>query len=553
MSEPNTAAPSVAFKRFRSPKTVIARFVAARSWHGAVLWAAAFSIMVVTKATGYVAAYPTLKARQAVIATLGNNAGLDALLGRPYHMETVQGFITWNALSIMAIIGSVWALLLTTRTFRGEETAGRWELLLSGQTTMRRATVNAIVGLLAAIGLLYGLCALLFINIGTIHSVDFGVGAALYFALAATAGPLMFMAIASLASQIMPTRARAASLTAGIFVASFLLRAMGDTATSAHWLLNITPLGWIEKLRPLYGEQPTWLIPIVALTAVVLLATIWLAGRRDLGESVLADKETARPRTGLLNAPLQLALRLTRVGMGAWIFAAGFVALAFSFLAKSAAEAFASSAGAGHLLGSLTRSTRTLGATTFLGIIFFILMVLIMAFAATMVGAVREEEAEGYLDNLLVQPLARTRWLLGRIGLAVGGIVTAGLLISAASWFAVTRQQLDISAHTLVIAGINAMAPALLTLGIGILGFGFAPRICLIGCYVVIAWSFLLQMLSSGINLNHWILDTSVLHHMALAPAINPNWTAFSIVSGLGVLGIIFGVWRFAKRDLEAE
>ena len=97
------------------------------------------------------------------------------------------------------------------------------------------------------------------------------------------------------------------------------------------------------------------------------------------------------------------------------------------------------------------------------------------------------------------------------------------------------------------------MAPALLTLGVAVFGFGFAPRLALIGSYGVIAWSFLIQMVSSGINLNHWILDTSVLHHIALAPATEPNWHAAGIVAGLGVLAGALGVWRFHRRDLETE
>ena len=42
----------------------------------------------------------------------------------------------------MIIVGAIWGLLLATRLLRGEEDAGRWELLLAGRTTRRPATVQ---------------------------------------------------------------------------------------------------------------------------------------------------------------------------------------------------------------------------------------------------------------------------------------------------------------------------------------------------------------------------------------------------------------------------
>ena len=40
-------------------------------------------------------------------------------------------------------------LLTATRLMRREEDSGRWELLLAGQTTRRRAAVQAVAGLAA--------------------------------------------------------------------------------------------------------------------------------------------------------------------------------------------------------------------------------------------------------------------------------------------------------------------------------------------------------------------------------------------------------------------
>jgi putative exporter of polyketide antibiotics len=97
------------------------------------------------------------------------------------------------------------------------------------------------------------------------------------------------------------------------------------------------------------------------------------------------------------------------------------------------------------------------------------------------------------------------------------------------------------------------MAPAVLLAGVGLLVFGFAPRLLARVMYGIVGWSFLAQMLGSIGNLNHWILDTSLLHHIALAPATEPNWQVAYIYVVLGLAAGIVGVLRFNFRDLQNE
>ncbi|HKR81388.1 MAG TPA: ABC transporter permease subunit [Candidatus Saccharimonadales bacterium] len=540
-------------KQFRLPRLAIARFTARRTWRSALLWAVIFGAYLASKAVGYADAYTTEVARHRIAEVFSSNVGLVALLGKARNIDTVAGYVTWNALGFMAIVAAVWGLLMATKIFRGEENAGRWELLLAGQTTARGAALNAIAGLASALLVLYAVLTLLFIGVGSLHNVQLSASAAAFFSLAVVSSAAMFMAIGTLASQVMPTRSRAATATAATFGVCFLLRAMADTAPSAHWLINVTPLGWIENMQPLFASRPLWLVPVVALVLTAGSLTVFLAGHRDLGASLVADKETARPRLRLLGTPLGIAVRLTRASVASWLLAIGLFSLAFGSLTKSAAAAFADSTAAQNIVARLAHTTQITGATTFLGILFFMIMAVVMSYVANAVGNMREEEAQGYLDNLLVGPVDRLRWLAGRVVLVVGAVIAAAVLASLSIWAAVTLQHLAVPTHKIWVAGINAMAPAVLTLGVGILAFGFVPRLTLIGAYMVIAWSFVMQMLSSGINVNHWLLDTSVMHHITLAPAIEPNWTAVAVVSGLGVMAAIAGAWRFKTRDLEAE
>ena len=80
-------------------------------------------------------------------------------------------------------------------------------------------------------------------------------------------------------------------------------------------------------------------------------------------------------------------------------------------------------------------------------------------------------------------------------------------------------QNANVSLGTLLNAGLNVAAPALCLWGIGTLSFGLWPRATSYTVYGVLAWSLLVELIG-GIGANsRWLLDTSLFHQMAAAPA----------------------------------
>ena len=546
------AASSIVFKTFRSPQTVIGRFVAKRTARTAALWGAAFGLIAASSAIGYVGVYTTQAARSEFAASFSNNVGIKAMIGAPHHLETVLGFTAWRSVGIVILVGAIWAIFTASKTFRGEETSGRWELFLTGQTTARRATANALLGLGASLVAMFVLVAVFAVVAGHFHDVPITVTSGLFFALVAVLPAAEFLAVGAVASQIQPTRSRAAAMTTAVFGLSFGLRAIGNITTSTHWLVNISPLGWVENLRPLTGSHAVWLLPIAAFTLILSLLSIVLAGKRDLGESIVADKDSARPHTKLLNRPFPAAWRLNRLSILPWLGGLFVFSTGFSALSKAASDAIKASSGAEQAIGRISGQSN-IGATIFLGIVFLMLITVLMLAVATAVGNMREDEAEGYLDNLLVRPVDRLQWLGGRIALVAATIVTAGVLISIGVWIGASSVHSGVATHSIALAAINAMAPAFFMLGLGTLVFGFKPRLTSTVLYGFIAWSFVVQMLGSIGNLNHYILDTSILHHIALAPAVDVNWRVVYVLMVLGLAGGVLGAWRFNSRDLENE
>jgi len=531
--------------RARFPQFVVLRRVAGETSRGALIWGAVFGLVVVSSARGFVSTYTTVAARQRAAATLGTNKGLQALFGAPHHIATVGGWTAWRSLGLVALIGAVWALLTATKQVRGEEDAGRWELLLAGQTTRRRAAGQAVAGLALGLGVLWVVTAAITVAVGRANDTRFSFSAGLYLALALVSSPAMFLAVGALASQLAGTRRQAAGLAAGVLGAAFVVRLAANSASGLRWARWLSPLGWVDELRPLTGTRPVALIPVLAFVLALGGTAAYLAGRRDLGASILPDRSGARAHTRLLGSPLGLSVRLTRNVAISWAVGLGAFGLIMGLVAKSAGE-------------SLSRETLKQlgaphgGALGYLGVAFIIVAALLALAAAGQVTATRDEEGEGHLDNLLVRPVARLPWLAGRFLVATVMLLILGLVIGVFAWAGAATQQSDISLGRILVAGVAVIPAAVFVLGLGTLTQGILPRYAGALAYGIVAWSFLVQLIGSAINANSWLLDLSVFHHLAPAPAADPNWTSAAALATLGISAAALGALTFTRRDLAA-
>ncbi len=130
-----------------NPSRVIHRLTSRKALRSGALWGLVFGIYVASQVQAYVSAYKTQAERNALAKSFTSSGGLNALVGPVHQLNTVAGYTEWKSVGILTVLGAIWALLLSTKLLRGEEDAGRWELLLAGQTTRRGAAIQAMVGL----------------------------------------------------------------------------------------------------------------------------------------------------------------------------------------------------------------------------------------------------------------------------------------------------------------------------------------------------------------------------------------------------------------------
>jgi ABC-2 type transport system permease protein len=531
----------------RTASRVVMRSTAKRASQPGALWGYVFGATIAATVYTYSKTFPTAASREA-LASFSTNAAWAALFGPLSRLDTVAGYTAYKTGMFITILGAIWGLLIATKLTRGEEDAGRWELLLAGRTTRSGAARQAAIGLGAGIVALWVPTALIAAVGGALSTTGISIGALVFFATAAVAAAAMFTAIGMLVAQLAPTRHDANLTGAAILAGSYLIRMMADSDASLSWLRWLSPLGWIEQLRPLTGSHWFAFVPIVVLLVVLVGVSVRIAGTRDLGTSAFAVRDEPPSRTLLLGGQAGLTLRLARPAIAAWVAALAATGFVFGLVAQTAGTALQGSPTLDRVISRLGGTAS--GAVSYLGFVFVVAAGLVAIAVAGQVASTRNEEASGHLDNLLVRSVARWRWLGVRLLVGLGLVVAAGLFAGLAAWIGAATQHADVGIDQLVKAGLNVVPPAVFVLGIGGLAFGVWPRGAIGVAYGLVVWSFLIETVAAVVNSNHWLLDTSPLTHMAPVPASNPNWTAALWLVGLGLLASLAGLAAFGRRDV---
>jgi ABC-2 type transport system permease protein len=527
------------------PATAIARLAVRRTWRGAAAVGAATVLVTVTAVMGFEASYPDPVDRSTLATSIGANPGLIALFGETRALDTLAGFAEWQVVLIMAVIGAVWMLLAATRSLRGEEEEGRAELLLAGPISPARATAATLAGLASSLLILLG-ASMMGLVVGA--GPDLGAGRCALLALTLAGPPAAMLGVGAVTSQLSETRRRSAALAAAVLGASYLLRVVADSAADLRWLRWATPLGWLEVAHPLTEPR---LLPILlpyllglALAGLALL----VVGARDVGSGILSSRSGRRARTAGLTGPAGLALRLAQGPALAWAAGMAVFGALIGLVARTASDAMADATGGDGILAGI--GIADTGTRAYVGVSFLFVTLALTTAAAGQVAATREEEASARVDALLVRPVGPVRWLAGRVSASVGLLVLAATAATVATVAAGRAGDLGIPAGDLLVAGLNTLPAAVLVLGAGTLLHGVLPRLAVPLTYALVAAAFLLEVVGSNVGLPGWLLDLSVLHHVAPAPAVSPDSRSAAVLVGLGMAAGGAGALALTRRDV---
>ena len=478
------------------------------------------------------------------LAALARNPAIRTLFGEPAALDTVGGFTVWRTGTVLAVLLSTWGLLATTRITRGEEEAGRWDLLLAGRLSPTAVLGRHLAVLTAAMTLTGAALAAALTAVGTPAR-----GAVLHATGLALVGTVA-VAAASLAAQVFPTRAAATGGTLALLGAGLLARMIGDGVPVLGWLRWLPPYGPLALTRP-YRDDRLSPVVVLALTAIVLsTGALTLAGRRDVRDGLLSPAAGRPPRLWLLGSVETFAIRrLLRplagwsTGISAYLLLIGLLAVPLTgFLADNPrfADLAAQAGFAG--LGTVHGYAATL---------FALLAVPVGAFTAVRLAAFAAAETSGRLTLLHAGPVTRTRLLGAEVLTTAAGAAVLVTVAGVAAWLGATLVGADLPLRAALAGTWNVLPVALLSLAAAALALGRAPHgVAALGM-VPTAGGFLLTVVADSIEAPGWLSGLSPYAHLAAVPQAVPDWPAAAVMIAVAGAVVTAGLRSYQHRDMR--
>jgi len=517
----------------------LTRLVLRRDRVRILVWIVALVVLAALTTVGIEGLFPTQAALDQTAAATQHNAAAIAFNGAPQGLDTVGGQVAFQFGAPGMVLVALMSIFMLGRLTRGEEEAGRLEVVRSLPVGIHASTLSAVLTV-AAMSLTVGVltaAVLIAQGLPTAGSVVFGSSLVLV--------GLVFGGVALLAAQVTESTRVVYGVAGAVLGAAFVVRAVGDIGDGTlSWL---SPIGVAQKARPFADERWWPLLLLVVATVLLVVAASALAVRRDLGAGLLAPRPGLPAAAPSLGHPLGLAFRLQRgslLGWGAGVLVMGIgygwigpTVDAFIGQNKALAEMLASAGG-----GSLTDS--------YFASSFRLMALLATGFAIQSALRVRSEETSMRADMVLATPVSRWRFAASHLAVACAGSVimlaVAGLAAGLAYGLAGGGMQ---SVPRLFVAAL-VYAPALwIMVGLAFALDGLVPRL------VGVSWAILAACVVEGflgavLGLPNWLSDLSPFEHVPQLPAAGLTLLPLVVMSAVAAGLMLVGLTGLRRRDI---
>ncbi|MEU6373451.1 ABC transporter permease [Streptomyces sp. NPDC046909] len=514
---------------------VLLRFSLRRDRLMLPVWVAVNTLMVLSMPNTLKGLYGTDAERADLIHQVETNASFRALIGPVF--DTDLGALTaWRVGVYAGLVAAAMSLLIVVRHTRDEEESGRQELVASGMVG-RRASLTA--ALLAA-GVANAVLALLV----TAGLAGQGAVGALALGLGLAAVGMVFATMAAVVAQLTESARLARGLTSAVLGAAFVLRAAGDSATDdgSSVLTWLSPLGWLENLRP-YADERWWVLLLFAVAVAVQAGVAYeLTARRDLGMSFFPTRPG--PAVGGLGSAGALAWRLQRASVLGWSLAFFVVGVVYGGLTDGVADLVGDNENAREIF-------ERMGGQSGLTDAFLASMVGMMGLIAALsvVGSVLRlhgEETSGRAEPVLAGPVGRLRWAAGHLLVAFGGAVL--IMLVTGLGFAVGYGK---EVGAILGACLVQVAAVWVIGGLAVALYGLLPRAApaawgVAGAVLLIGW------VGPALDAPQAVLDVSPFGHLPKLPGGEMSWTPVTALLAIAVALVAVGLAGLRRRDMTS-
>ncbi|MFE9029133.1 ABC transporter permease [Streptomyces iakyrus] len=498
------------------------------------VWIAVDALMVLSMPGTLEGLYGTPAERADLVRQMETNSSLRAMVG-PVFGDSLGALTAWRVGIYAGALAAVMSLLVVVRHTRDEEESGRQELVASG-TVGRRASLTAAL-LAAAVA---NTVLALLVTAGLARQ---GTAGALALGLGIAGVGMVFATMAAIVAQLTESARLARGLTAAVLGTAFVLRAAGDSGTDdgSSVLTWLSPLGWLENLRP-YAAERWWVLALLAGAVVLQGALAYaLAGRRDLGMSFLPTRPG--PASGRLGTAGALAWRLQRGAVLGWSIGFFLAGVVYGGMTEGAADLVGDNANARRIIERMGGQSGLTDA--FLASMIGMLGLVAALWIVASVLRLHDEETSGRAEPVLANAVGRLRWAAGHLVIAFGG--AAWIMLLAGLGFAVGygRQVGPVLAACLV------QLPAVWVVGgMAVLLHGVLPRAAL-AAWAVAGAVLLIGWVGPALDVPRAVLDVSPFGHLPKLPGGSMEWGPLAVLTGAAVLLVAGGLAGLRRRDMS--
>ncbi|MFD6170354.1 ABC transporter permease [Streptomyces coeruleorubidus] len=497
------------------------------------VWIAVNALMVLSMPNTLEGLYGTPAERADLVRQMETNSSLRAMVG-PVFGDSLGALTAWRAGVYAGALAAVMSLLIVVRHTRDEEESGRQELVASGMVGRRAALTAALLAAAVANAVLALLLTAGLAGQGTAGALALGLGIA--------GVGMVFATMAAIVAQLTESARLARGLTAAALGAAFVLRAAGDSATDdgSSLLTWVSPLGWLENLRP-YADERWWVLALLAGAVLVQGAVAYgLAGRRDLGMSFLPTRPG--PATGRLGSAGALAWRLQRGSVLGWSIGFLLAGVVYGGMTEGAADLVGDNENARRIFERMGGRSGLTDAflASMVGMLGLVAALYIVASVLRLNG----EETSGRAEPVLANAVGRLRWAAGHLVIAFGGAALIMLLAGLGLAVGYGKETGPILGACLV------QLPAIWVIGgLAVLLHGLLPRAAaaawgVAGAVLLIGW------VGPALDVPQAVLDLSPFGHLPKLPGGAMEWGPVLVLTGLAVVLVAGGLAGLRRRDM---
>ncbi|MEU7928387.1 hypothetical protein [Micromonospora sp. NPDC049107] len=478
------------------------------------------------------------------LAALAGNPAIRTLFGEPVGLDTVGGFTVWRTGTVLAVLLSVWGALVTTRVTRGEEEAGRWDLLLAGRLGRSALLARHLAVLTAAMILVGAALATALASVGTPVR-----GAVVHATGLALAGAVA-VAAAALAAQVFPARSAATGATLAFLGVGLLTRMVGDGVTVLGWLRWLPPYGPLALVGP-YRNDRLAPLAVLGFTAIALtVGALALMRRRDVREGLLSPASGRPARLRLLGSVTAFSVRRLLRSLAGWSTGVGGYFLLIGLLAESLTTFLADNPRFADLAAQAgfagLHTVRGYAAT-----LFALLAIPVGAFTAVRLGAFAAAETSGRLTLLHAGPTTRVRLLGAEILTTTAGAAVLVTVAAVAAWLGSNLVGAGLPLPAALAGAWNVLPVVLLSLAAAVVTLGHTTQGVVAWGVVPTAGGFLLTVVADSVDAPGWVRGLSPYTHLAAVPSTTPDWPAMAAVVAVAALALLVGLATYRRRDLR--